>query len=107
MKDLLIIEDSPEMRILIEASLSDYQLTFSDTIRESTSLLKKKKFDLLLLDLGLPDGDGLKFLTEVLSNHEINTSPVIILSGKAETANKVLAFSVGAEDFIAKPFDPL
>jgi DNA-binding response OmpR family regulator len=107
MRTMLVIEDNPEMRILVEAALDEYQLTFSSTLKEAKEALKKKKFELILLDLGLPDGDGLKFLAELSSQPETKDTPVIILTGKSETVNKVMAFSIGAEDFVSKPFDPL
>lgn len=104
---MLVVEDNAEMRILVEAALDEYQLTFSSTLKEAKEALNRKRFELILLDLGLPDGDGLKFLAELSAQVETKDIPVIILSGKSETVNKVMAFSIGAEDFIAKPFDPL
>ena len=104
---MLVIEDNAEMRILVEAALDEYQLTFSSTLKDAKEAISKKRFELILLDLGLPDGDGLKFLAELSGQPESKDIPVIILSGKSETVNKVMAFSIGAEDFISKPFDPL
>lgn len=104
---MLVIEDNAEMRILVEAALDEYQLTFSSTLREAKEALLKKKHEMILLDLGLPDGDGLKFLAELSGQPETKDIPVIVLTGKSETVNKVMAFSIGAEDFVSKPFDPL
>src|ERR1700733_5379475 len=99
MRDMLVVEDNAEMRILGEAALDEYQLTFSSSLKEA---INKKRFELILLDLGLPDGDGLKFLAELSAQAETKDIPVIILSGKSETVNKVMAFSIGAEDFVTK-----
>jgi two-component system phosphate regulon response regulator PhoB len=107
MTEILVVEDNAEMKILIEGALDDYHLFFASTLKEAAQFLSKKKYSLILLDLGLPDGDGFKLLTELTSNAENRNLPVIILSGKSETANKVMAFSIGAEDFISKPFDPI
>ncbi len=107
MRNVLVIEDNAEMRILVEAALDEYQLAFSSTLKEAKDNLRTNKFDLILLDLGLPDGDGLKFLAELSGQSKSKDTPVIILSGKSETVNKVMAFSIGAEDFVSKPFDPL
>ena len=104
---MLVVEDNAEMRILVEAALDEYQLTFSSSLKEAKEAILLKRHELILLDLGLPDGDGLKFLAELSAQAETKDIPVIILSGKSETVNKVMAFSIGAEDFIAKPFDPL
>lgn len=107
MRAVLVVEDSPEMRLLVEASLQDYSLTFATTLSAARQALRREKFALMLLDLGLPDGDGLQFLAEFSGDPNHSQLPVMILSGKAEVSNKVLAFSIGAEDFITKPFDPL
>lgn len=107
MRSMLVIEDNAEMRILVEAALDEYQLTFSSTLKEAKEALLKKKHEMILLDLGLPDGDGLKFLAELSGQPETKDIPVIVLTGKSETVNKVMAFSIGAEDFVSKPFDPL
>lgn len=95
------------MRVLVEASLPHYRLTFAETLTDARTVLKSKTVDLVILDLELPDGNGLNFLTELKTLHGHNEIPVFILTGKTEISNKVLAFNVGAEDFISKPFDPL
>lgn len=107
MRNVLVVEDNAEMRILVEAALDEYHLAFSSTLKEAKEHLRGRKFDLILLDLGLPDGDGLKFLAELSDQSRSKDTPVIVLSGRSETVNKVTAFSVGAEDFVSKPFDPL
>jgi DNA-binding response OmpR family regulator len=107
MRHILVIEDNAEMRILVEAALDEYQLSFSPSLTTAKESLLKTRFELILLDLGLPDGDGLRFLAELSGQQETKDIPVIILTGKSETVNKVMAFSIGAEDFITKPFDPL
>lgn len=107
MKSLLITEDNAEMRILLEAALSDFRLSFATTLQEARTQLQAKRFDLLILDLNLPDGDGFQLLTEMGNQPQLKDLPVIVLTGKNETATKVFAFSIGAEDFVSKPFDPL
>jgi DNA-binding response OmpR family regulator len=104
---VLIVEDSLEIRILVESALAGLDLRFAGTLAEAYSALESQKWDLLLLDLSLPDGDGMKLLATLPKDQTGESIPVFILSGRNDTANKVLAFSVGAEDFIAKPFDPL
>lgn len=102
MKTILCVEDNAEIQILVEAALDQHRVTLASTLADAKTLLKKQTFDLVILDLELPDGDGMKFLTEIG-----DSVPVFILTGKTETANKVIAFSLGVDDFIAKPFDPL
>jgi DNA-binding response OmpR family regulator len=104
MKSILLIEDNAEIRILVEASLEPLRVVPVGTIAEARSILDREEFQLIILDLGLPDGDGLKFMTELSTK---SSTPVFILTGKSDTANKVIAFSLGVEDFITKPFDPV
>ncbi len=106
-KEILVVEDSPEIRILLESSLEEYRTVFCATLKDATLAMSKQPFQLIILDIGLPDGDGLRFLAELAGKPETRSIPVMILSAKADTANKVMAFSVGAEDFISKPFDPI
>lgn len=101
MAKILCVEDNPEVRILVEAALSPMEVMFATTVHAAREMLEVGRFDLIILDLELPDGDGLKLLTGIQS------TPVFILTGKGEIANKIIAFSVGADDFITKPFDPL
>lgn len=105
MNSILCVEDNLEIQILVEAALDSHQVTMAPTLADAKSKLEKQRFDLLILDLELPDGDGMKFLTS-LATHEA-PPPVFILTGKSDTANKVIAFSLGVDDFISKPFDPL
>lgn len=104
MKNILLVEDNAEIRILVEASLEPHRVVHVGTIGEARTILDRENFHLIILDLGLPDGDGLKFMTELSTK---SSTPVFILTGKSDTANKVIAFSLGVEDFITKPFDPV
>jgi DNA-binding response OmpR family regulator len=104
MKSILCVEDNSEIQILVEAALDQHQVTLAKTLAEAKISLKRQTYDLVILDLELPDGDGMKFLAEIGQDAEI---PVFILTGRTETANKVIAFSLGVDDFISKPFDPL
>lgn len=100
------MEDNVEIQILLEACLDGHQLVFATTVKEAARLLESHMYDMAILDLGLPDGDGLEILTFLYGRRQEHEIPVIVLSGKSDTSSKVLAFSVGAEDFVSKPFDP-
>src|ERR1700733_13936920 len=108
MKSILCVEDNAEIRILVEASLEPLRVLSVGTIQEAREALARESFELLILDLELPDGDGMKFMTELSSKSSpFSHIPVFILTGKSDTANKVIAFSLGVEDFVSKPFDPV
>ncbi len=108
MKDkVLCLEDDLTIQTLVEASLPDFDVVSVKTIKEAEKILATSAFCALLIDIQLPDGDGLRFLASLSQKDGTKKIPVLILSDHAAIANKVMAFSFGAEDFIAKPFDPL
>lgn len=106
MQTILLVEDNIDIQNLVGSLLKPMaDLTTVSSIAGALDLIDKKKFDLILLDLMLDDGDGF-----ILASHLKKTSngkdvPVIFLTAKGETADKVTAFRMGAEDYIVKPFD--
>jgi len=106
-KNILVVEDNSEISILIAAALYEYQLTQVSTIEEAFHKIKESAFHLILLDLGLPDGDGMNVLSKLKQEPNNKNTPVFIVSTKTEISKKVMAFSIGADDFIVKPFDPI
>ena len=104
---VLCIEDDETIGTLIEASLKAYDVRRIATLSEAEQLLKRDTFCALLIDIQLPDGDGLRFLARLSQDESFKNIPVLILSSHSDISNKVMAFSIGAEDFISKPFDPI
>jgi len=105
MRSLLLIEDSPEMQIIVKSAFtSDYNVVTASTASSAWQQLEKKQFDLILLDVVLPDGDGFKFCAMLKTSSQV---PVVFLSGRTEVSDKVLGLAVGASDYITKPFSPL
>jgi DNA-binding response OmpR family regulator len=104
MKQLLCVEDNREMILMLESILKAYRVDFATDLKEARSFLSQKHYDLVTLDLGLPDGDGLHFLSELTALPELKSTPVFILTAHDDTAQKVSAFSWGADDYIVKPF---
>lgn len=107
---VLCIEDDPFFQTLIEESLKRgrlFQIEFATCLAIARDKLREQKFDAILLDLSLPDGDGLRFLTEMPQLISGTLPPVLILTGQTEVPSRVAAFQLGADDFLAKPFEPL
>lgn len=113
---VLCIEDDPFFQTLIEESLMRsraFQIEFAGSLAAAREKLGKRNYDAIILDLSLPDGDGLRFLTEM--SHLVSQSgsaahslpPVLVLTGQTEVPSRVAAFQLGADDFLAKPFEPL
>jgi len=104
---VLCVEDDATMQVLIQGGLKDFAVTMTASLQDAERELRANSFDAVVLDILLPDGDGLKFWARMVAESNFADVPVIFLTGQTEISNKLLAFSVGAEDFITKPFDPL
>ena len=100
---MLLVEDEHEMRRFIRASLTahGYRLIEAVTAREGAALSRSHNPELTLLDLGLPDGDGIE-LTAAL--RKVSTAPIIVLSARGREEDKVSALDAGADDYLTKPF---
>ncbi len=104
MANLLLIDDSEDIKVMIAALLGrDHTITWAANLEQARkAILEKKKFDLVVLDVDLPDGNGVEFLGSGLPEE----TAVILLTAYDSVNTRVLGFTFGAEDFIAKPFDP-
>lgn len=81
-------------------------LSTAETLEEGLRLLAAERFDLALVDLGLPDGEGFSICSRLQNNPELGPVPVIFLTASESTDHKVTAFRLGAEDYVEKPFQP-
>lgn len=105
---ILIVEDDKEFQKLMTSILGPYHLIeFCESLKETKLKLHASKPDLMLLDLNLPDGDGLSYFAELQSNEETQSIPVMIITANTDAEKEVMGFSLGAEDFIVKPVDPV
>jgi DNA-binding response OmpR family regulator len=109
MNHLLIVEDSDETTLILKKSLGgkDSELTFAATAERALVLLAERDFSLVLLDVSLPDQDGFQVFTEMKGSERLRNVPVIFLSANNQDTTKVAAFSMGADDYVVKPFSPI
>ena len=100
---VLLIEDEPQMRRFLRAALGnqDYQLLEAPTAREGLAHAAGRNPDLILLDLGLPDADGLDVTRQL---REWSRIPIIVISARGQERDKVAALDAGADDYLTKPF---
>ncbi len=100
---VLIVEDEPQLRRFIRASLTShgYRLLEGASIADAELLARTHHPDLILLDLTLPDGDGIDF-TKALRKTE--NCPIIVISARGREDDKVAALDAGADDYLTKPF---
>lgn len=107
MNRILVVEDSFDAQELISCALEgDYEVTFATSLDECHNQLDRDHPDLILLDLRLPDGSGFDVCASLQQRAGTRAIPIIFLTSCAETRNKVLAFSLGADDYVEKPFVP-
>lgn len=102
-QSILIIEDDKGIVKLVSIALetNNYQVTKTSVGKEGIDLITNMSFDLVLLDLGLPDIDGMEVLKKI---KEISDVPIIIISARFKEEEKVLALESGADDYLTKPF---
>jgi DNA-binding response OmpR family regulator len=104
---ILLIEDEVINQKIVSACLAEHEISISGSLESARTTLLQQTFDLILLDVKLPDGDGFSFLLELQSQVMEDGVPVILLTGKTEAADKVTGYSLGADDYITKPLDPI
>ena len=100
---LLIIEDEKEIRRFLRTALEGESLRIYDaeTLQRGLIEAATRKPDLVILDLGLPDGDGLDFIRDF---RQWSQAPVIVLSARSGEEDKIAALDAGADDYLSKPF---
>lgn len=100
---ILIVDDEPQIRRFLRASLTahDYAVVEAETAADAIKLATVELPDLVVLDLGLPDMDGLEVISRL---REWSQVPVLVLSIRADETDKVEALDRGADDYITKPF---
>jgi two-component system KDP operon response regulator KdpE len=100
---ILVIEDDPQIRRFLRATLAaeGYQYQEALTAHEGVAQAAARRPELVLLDLGLPDGDGLGVIQEI---RQTSQTPILVLSARGQEQDKIAALDLGADDYIAKPF---
>ncbi|MGB8857658.1 MAG: response regulator transcription factor [Ilumatobacteraceae bacterium] len=101
--DVLVVEDAPEFARVVSAVLqtAGHDVRIATTIAEALDELEVKAPDVVVLDLGLPDGDGLDLCRTI---RERSSAYVLMLTGRDDEVDKLLGFRLGADDYVTKPF---
>jgi two-component system KDP operon response regulator KdpE len=100
---ILIVEDEADIRRFVRLALQaeGHQVHEADGLRRGLIEAGTRRPDLLVLDLGLPDGDGVELIREL---RQWSATPVIVLSARSQEADKIAALDAGADDYLVKPF---
>lgn len=108
METLLLVEDSTDTQLVIKNIFeSEFQLKIVGSIKDAQEEIDQRNYSLVIMDVNLPDGDGLEFYSNSLEKKGDNLPPFFFLTARTNIQDKVLGLSLGAEDYIVKPFDPL
>jgi two-component system KDP operon response regulator KdpE len=99
---ILVVDDEQPIRRMLRTSLSaqGYHVVEAETARQGLSQFRHHKPDVIVLDLGLPDLDGLDVIRELRSSSAV---PIVVLSGRGDEKAKVAALDLGADDYVTKP----
>lgn len=102
---ILIVDDDDRIRELVKQYLNenDYLVTTANSAEDAKEKVNIVKFDIIILDIMMPGQSGLDFTNE--NKKKINT-PIILLTAKGETSDRIEGLEIGADDYLAKPFEP-
>ncbi len=104
--NILVVDDEPEIADLVSVYLrgENFRVFPCGTGREALAVLEGEKIDLAVLDVMLPDISGISLCAEIRKNWQF---PILMLTAKAEDSDKITGLTVGADDYMTKPFSPL
>jgi DNA-binding response OmpR family regulator len=104
-KKILVVDDDPDVRLGLQLRLTanHYDVIFAADGVSSIAEARKHMPDLVILDLGLPAGDGFSVLERLKANEKLSSIPVIVLSGRDRVGNRDRAIKAGAKSFLQKP----
>lgn len=105
MKKILVVDDEEKIRLIIKkyAEFEGYAISEADDGMEAIEICKKEDFDLIILDVMMPELDGFSACKEI---KKIKDIPVIMLSARGEEYDKIHGFETGVDDYVVKPFSP-
>ena len=103
---LLIVDDDERIRSLLQQFLiqSDYLVSTAEDAEQARTLLSAIEFDLIILDVMMPGQDGISFTAELRKLQ--NKTPILLLTARGETEDRIKGLEAGADDYLPKPFEP-
>jgi len=106
-ESILLVEDALSTQLIVKSLIEDIcELTCVGTLNDAEKKLSAHDYNLLILDVELPDGNGFDFCKKLKAHPQWQNTPVIFLTGATDTEDRVLGFSLGAEDYVVKPLEP-
>jgi len=107
-KKIFLIDDSEDSQAVIRVALEvEYEFQTASSVSEAKKTLEHFHPDLILLDIGLPDGSGFDVISWLKEHQNLRETPVLFISASDSSNDMVLGYSLGAEDYIVKPIKPV
>ncbi|MDO9464884.1 MAG: response regulator transcription factor [bacterium] len=105
---ILTVEDDKHILKLVKYNLekAGFQCTVTITGEEALEILDKEPVDLIILDIMLPEMDGLQVCKQIKQDKKLSAIPIIMLTAKGEEVDRIVGFELGADDYVVKPFSP-
>jgi two-component system, OmpR family, catabolic regulation response regulator CreB len=105
MPKILIVEDEPSIadNIRMALDLEGFQHFWASTLAQAEEFLATQSLNLIILDIGLPDGNGFDFCRQLRTSQNI---PVIMLTARSDEVDRIVGLEIGADDYVTKPFSP-
>jgi len=108
-ESIVIVEDEPDIAGIVELWLAGegFDVAVAGTGEEALDLVMSRRPDLVVLDVMLPDMDGIEVCKRLRADHRTASVPIIMLTARTMTADRVAGLVAGADDYVTKPFEPL
>jgi two-component system, OmpR family, phosphate regulon response regulator PhoB len=108
MERVLIVDDDPDIQRLVSYNLSQagFQVLSASTGRTALDTVQEQPPDLIILDIMMPDVDGLEVCRTLRQREDSRRIPIIMLTARSEEIDRVVGFELGADDYVMKPFSP-
>ncbi|NJP10593.1 MAG: response regulator transcription factor [Leptolyngbyaceae cyanobacterium RU_5_1] len=105
---LLLVDDEPGLREAVQAYLEDsgFAVDVASNAREGLELARQKLPDLVITDIMMPQVDGYQFLKQLREEPQLKTLPVVFLTARGMTADRIQGYNAGCDAYLSKPFDP-
>ena len=105
MYKILVVDDEEKICKIVEryAEFEGYKVVIANNGMDAVELIKREKFDIVLMDVMMPELDGFSAATKIRKDSDV---PIIMLSARAEEYDKIHGFEIGADDYVTKPFSP-
>jgi len=105
---LLLVDDEPRLREAVQAYLSDsgFEVTVASNATEGWDLLQRTSPDLVISDIMMPQVDGYQFLAQMRQDDRFKALPVVFLTARGMTADRIQGYNAGCDAYLSKPFDP-